>query len=239
MDSENCDPYTTNYTLGKIGFYDDQFTIIKKCEEANDKNNPCSVNTCIVEHFFVDRVFKLYFQGIRPFLQFYKRKGYVCEPAREVTTELPIKTEKVYEDYTEIMTVKVPVTYFEEVEKTVESEENRNSFDGDFDNGFDKKNKNRDFENMKSRGNRDESKEFEKITELQVVHSYENQEVVVNKQKLKEIKKINTKYCCGSYPIRRPYSTRNTAKACCGDKTYNSEFFMCCENSYVATTCSR
>ena len=211
---------------------------MKKCEAAN--TSPCAVNTCIVEHFFVDRVFKLYFQGIRPYLQFYQRKGYKCEAGTDFTTVPPMKTEKIYEEYTEMVTVKVPVTHFVEVEKLVEVESEETRIIGNF--VLDKTDKNRDFENMKSRGDRDEKPVepvFEKITELQIVHGFENQKKTVFKQKLLEIKKINSKYCCGTYPIRRPYSSKNTAKACCADKTYNSEFFVCCDDSYVATTCSR
>lgn len=34
--------------------------------------------------------------------------------------------------------------------------------------------------------------------------------------------------CCGEYPSRHPYKLSNFRK-CCGDKTYNSDLFTCCD----------
>lgn len=36
------------------------------------------------------------------------------------------------------------------------------------------------------------------------------------------------KACCGAYPERFPFTLRNGERACCVDKTYNTEYYSCC-----------
>ena len=41
--------------------------------------------------------------------------------------------------------------------------------------------------------------------------------------------------CCGTYPNRFTFNTRNT-RSCCGDVTYNTYNHECCNNSFLAAT---
>lgn len=47
------------------------------------------------------------------------------------------------------------------------------------------------------------------------------------------------KACCGSYPTRFPYGTKNGLRKCCGNKTYDDSILQCCDaaTSSVATAC--
>lgn len=48
---------------------------------------------------------------------------------------------------------------------------------------------------------------------------------------------LNQKYevdqCCGSYPARYPYSSRQGVKDCCGNKVYSNEFSQCCAGGNI------
>lgn len=48
---------------------------------------------------------------------------------------------------------------------------------------------------------------------------------------------LNQKYevdqCCGSYPARYPYSSRQGVKDCCGSKIYSNEFSQCCPDNSI------
>lgn len=57
-----------------------------------------------------------------------------------------------------------------------------------------------------------------------------------------ETEKIQTsipliKTCCGSYPNRFPYTTRGE-RGCCGQKTFNSLVFHCCEEDVISLSCA-
>lgn len=43
--------------------------------------------------------------------------------------------------------------------------------------------------------------------------------------------------CCGSYPPRFPYRTGNGRRDCCGEKTYDTTMFSCCNDDSVQTSC--
>ena len=45
--------------------------------------------------------------------------------------------------------------------------------------------------------------------------------------------KQGEKQCCGDYPERYPYNTKNGDRACCWTKTYNTNKLQCCENTFV------
>ena len=53
------------------------------------------------------------------------------------------------------------------------------------------------------------------------------------------IKEIPQVLCCGSYPDRFPYKTKGGERHCCGAKTFNSQFFTCCdqESSEIGLIC--
>lgn len=38
-------------------------------------------------------------------------------------------------------------------------------------------------------------------------------------------------FCCGSYPIRRPYNNQDGNKKCCGSLSYNSDLHQCCDDA--------
>lgn len=40
---------------------------------------------------------------------------------------------------------------------------------------------------------------------------------------------IKEKACCGSYPVRYPFFHINNHRACCGEKTYSTTTYQCCE----------
>ena len=39
--------------------------------------------------------------------------------------------------------------------------------------------------------------------------------------------------CCGTYPHRFKFSTREGSKACCGEKTYDTNKLDCCEGDFL------
>lgn len=45
------------------------------------------------------------------------------------------------------------------------------------------------------------------------------------------------KECCGSYPLRYPYKHLNGDRGCCGEKTYNTQMMMCCDDGSVKVVC--
>lgn len=45
------------------------------------------------------------------------------------------------------------------------------------------------------------------------------------------------KICCGSYPVRFPFRTMNGERACCGEKTFNTQLLSCCEDGSVRPRC--
>ena len=49
-------------------------------------------------------------------------------------------------------------------------------------------------------------------------------------------KMIPEKMCCGEYPKRFPFLTRNGQRACCNKRTYDTSKFECCEGR-VAVNC--
>ncbi|CAG5086863.1 Oidioi.mRNA.OKI2018_I69.PAR.g11386.t1.cds [Oikopleura dioica] len=42
--------------------------------------------------------------------------------------------------------------------------------------------------------------------------------------------------CCGEYPNRFPFATNFGQRACCHNKTYNTNDAMCCANGHISTT---
>ena len=44
--------------------------------------------------------------------------------------------------------------------------------------------------------------------------------------------------CCGDWPKRHPYHTRNGMKQCCGQRTFDATFLECCEDDHLRTVCS-
>ena len=40
--------------------------------------------------------------------------------------------------------------------------------------------------------------------------------------------------CCGTYPQRFEFFSRDGARACCGDKTYNTDKHDCCDGGFLA-----
>lgn len=40
--------------------------------------------------------------------------------------------------------------------------------------------------------------------------------------------------CCGSYPNRFPYKTKQGTRSCCNDNTYNNLLLECCPNNSIA-----
>jgi len=45
------------------------------------------------------------------------------------------------------------------------------------------------------------------------------------------------KECCGEYPLRFPYKHLNGDRACCVDRTYNTNVLMCCDDGSVKIVC--
>lgn len=45
------------------------------------------------------------------------------------------------------------------------------------------------------------------------------------------------KECCGSYPLRFPYKHLNGDRGCCGEKTFNTNVLMCCDDNTVKISC--
>lgn len=45
--------------------------------------------------------------------------------------------------------------------------------------------------------------------------------------------KSGEKRCCGEYPLRFPYNTRDGERDCCWKKTYNTNRLQCCENTFI------
>lgn len=43
--------------------------------------------------------------------------------------------------------------------------------------------------------------------------------------------------CCGDWPLRHPYHTRNGQKACCGKRTYDNTFLSCCNEDHLRVVC--
>jgi len=49
---------------------------------------------------------------------------------------------------------------------------------------------------------------------------------------------FSSKECCGEYPTKFPFKTNNGVRKCCGDQVYESEVWMCCEDSdTIAISC--
>ena len=40
---------------------------------------------------------------------------------------------------------------------------------------------------------------------------------------------FSEKECCGQYPERFPFKTSNGVRGCCGQRTYDSQMYKCCE----------
>lgn len=51
-------------------------------------------------------------------------------------------------------------------------------------------------------------------------------------------RRAGPKECCGTYPNRFSYKTDGGLRACCGDRTYNTAKFSCCDNGQIAKDCA-
>lgn len=45
------------------------------------------------------------------------------------------------------------------------------------------------------------------------------------------------KECCGLYPFRFPFKTLSGSRDCCGQRTFNSDLMMCCDDMNVRLSC--
>ena len=45
------------------------------------------------------------------------------------------------------------------------------------------------------------------------------------------------KTCCGSYPTRFPFKTMDGERACCGERTYNTNLLTCCDDNTAKLSC--
>lgn len=45
------------------------------------------------------------------------------------------------------------------------------------------------------------------------------------------------KACCGEQPLRFPYKHLNGDRGCCGEKTYNTQMMMCCNDGSIKVVC--
>ena len=43
--------------------------------------------------------------------------------------------------------------------------------------------------------------------------------------------------CCGNYPLRHPFKTKNGENKCCGSKIYNEALFQCCPDETLSIIC--
>merc|ERR1711879_187802 len=65
---------------------------------------------------------------------------------------------------------------------------------------------------------------------LQFLHAngFDREEECVNKKYLGEKREP---FCCGNYPIRKPYNNKDGNKMCCGSLSYNSDVYQCCDQA--------
>ena len=59
------------------------------------------------------------------------------------------------------------------------------------------------------------------------VSETEDQPIVNNGTAVEEFQ------CCGTYPHRFKFSTRKGSRACCGEKTYDTNKLDCCEGDFL------
>ena len=48
---------------------------------------------------------------------------------------------------------------------------------------------------------------------------------------------VSEKACCGSYPTRYPFRTLGGDRGCCGDRTFPTSTFECCNDNTVSLSC--
>lgn len=242
---ETCIPWEISYKF--LHYRND---VVTECRSRNE-NNPCAINSCIVELNFVKNIMEKYKSKIMPDAEFKHKNGFdrdlICHgKIAKVEYFNLAESPKLSETDQELINSPEFLKLVKEESKspadTQQMMANLRSLQSGFEDldpnfiqpgdGF--------LENLPNQPN------FSSMTEL-VETLPPNLQTKFFSHTKPGSNEILNKSCCGNYPHRKPYHTGNLAtgeiRMCCGDKTFNPLKLKCCRgildpfNFYVRKRC--